>query len=79
MSHLSGASSEPSSSLIQFSGSGTDKVDTGDGGGRAAPGSTFALYLSPYQLTPLHKGEVEDAGFQVGSKEQVRRWGEEEE
>ena len=66
--HLSGASSEPSSSLIRFYGSDMAKVDPGDGGGSAAPVSTSALCLSLVQRSPLRKMEVEDTGNQGGRK-----------
>ena len=51
---LSGASSDPPSSLIRFSGSETAKVDPCGGGDCADPGSMSALLLSPVNNMYLH-------------------------
>ena len=64
LSHLSGALSDPSSSLIKFYGSDTSKVGPGGGGVRASLVSTSDLCLSPVQNAPLQKREVEDADGQ---------------
>ena len=59
LSHLSGASSEPSSLLIRFSCSDMSKVDQGGGVGCAAPGSMSVICLSPvYSTTISEKGSV---------------------
>ena len=61
-SHLSGAPSEFSSSLLQFYGSDTSKVDPCGGGGCADPVSMSALCLSPVKCNSLQKRKVEYAG-----------------
>ena len=55
LSHLSGASSEPSLLLIRFYEIDTAKVYPGGGSGRSALGSTYTLCLSPVKRTPLQK------------------------